>query len=223
MISRVLEVEAMDDPQEAAEYDAMDHAAVNRAFVDDMLAGRPIAGEVLDLGTGTAQIPIELARRNPAVHVTAVDLSSAMLQVAARNVAAAGLASRIVLERIDAKRLPFPDGRFACVVSNSIVHHLPAPLGVLREAVRVAAPGGLLFFRDLLRPETVEDLARLVDLYAGGANDHQRKMLADSLHAALAVEEMQELVGQIDLPVDSQVRATSDRHWTWSGRKGTNG
>jgi hypothetical protein len=53
-----------------------------------------------------------------------------------------------------------------------------------------------------------------VELYAGKENDHARKMFADSLHAALTVEEMQELVKQLGFPADS-VSATSDRHWTW--------
>ena len=39
MIERVLEPEAMDTAEEVRQYDAMDHGAVNRQFVDDFLAG----------------------------------------------------------------------------------------------------------------------------------------------------------------------------------------
>ena len=97
---------------------------------------------------------------------------------------------RIRLQMADAKSLAFSDGQFDGVMSNSIIHHLPEPIGCLREAVRVTKPGGLLFFRDLLRPGTSEELARLVELYAPAAGlsagaDHQRAMFADSLHAAL--------------------------------------
>src|SRR4051812_38134791 len=63
MLQRILEPEVMDSPQEALEYDTMDHSAVNRVFVDDLLAARPAPGDVLDLGTGTALIPIELCKR----------------------------------------------------------------------------------------------------------------------------------------------------------------
>ncbi len=35
MLERVLEPEAMDSPEEARDYDAMDHSAVNRVFVAD--------------------------------------------------------------------------------------------------------------------------------------------------------------------------------------------
>src|SRR6185312_6776635 len=44
MLTRVLEPEVMDSPQEAADYDAMDHQAVNRVFVDDFLAAANGAG-----------------------------------------------------------------------------------------------------------------------------------------------------------------------------------
>ena len=37
MLSRVLEPEVMDTPEEARDYDSMDHAAVNRLFVTDFL------------------------------------------------------------------------------------------------------------------------------------------------------------------------------------------
>src|SRR5258707_15821924 len=100
MTARVLEPEVMDTPEEAQAYDAMDHSEVNRRFVDDLLAayaGRGLApgGEWLDLGTGTALIPIELCRRVPGVRVRALDLSAAMLDVARTNVAAVGLSTRI--------------------------------------------------------------------------------------------------------------------------------
>ena len=49
-LSRVLEPEVMDSLEEADQYDAMDHADVNRVFVDDLLAIESEPGDVLDLG-----------------------------------------------------------------------------------------------------------------------------------------------------------------------------
>lgn len=238
MLSRVLEPEVMDTVTEAHDYDAMDHREVNARFVDDLLVAlgeatssptaqpspadeRPL--RILDLGTGTAQIPIVLVgrlreRTTRRFEIAAVDLAAEMLVVAKRNVAQAGLLDVIRLERLDAKTLPYPPGRFSAVVSNSIVHHIPEPREALAEAVRVAAPGGLLFFRDLFRPETEAELERLVGMYASGANDHQRQLFAQSLRAALSVAEMQALVAELGFD-PSTVRATSDRHWTWSARK----
>jgi ubiquinone/menaquinone biosynthesis C-methylase UbiE len=107
MLPRVLEPEVMDTPEEARDYDAMDHSAVNRVFVADFLAVWDGRGPILDLGTGTALIPIEFCRQSPRGEVVAVDAAEHMLTVARENVRGAGFESRITLKFIDAKRMPF--------------------------------------------------------------------------------------------------------------------
>jgi ubiquinone/menaquinone biosynthesis C-methylase UbiE len=221
---RILETEVMDTPEEALDYDAMDHGAVNRLFVDDLLTAIADKSEVrnpkseildiLDLGTGTAQIPIELCRRYESCRVMACDAAAHMLEQAQYNLAAVNFNDRIQLRQVDAKALPFHETRFDVVMSNSIIHHIPEPLAVLREAVRVTRPGGLLFFRDLLRPDSIDQLQHLVATYTAGANDHQRQMFADSLHAALSLEEIRDCLASLGFPREG-VQQTSDRHWTW--------
>src|SRR5207302_3982255 len=115
MLPRVLETEVMDTPEEARDYDAMDHSAVNRVFVADFLAAWDGTGPVLDLGTGTAQIPVELCRTHPTAQVVAVDLAEHMIALGRENVRRAGLQDRIRLERCDAKHLPFADHAFGSV------------------------------------------------------------------------------------------------------------
>ena len=218
MLPRVLEPEAMDTEAEAVDYDAMDHSEVNRLFCEDLLAHGPGDGEILDLGTGTALIPLELCRQWPAARVLAVDVARHMIDVARQNVQTAGLGHRVRLEVVDCKRLPYRDGQFATVMSNSIVHHVAEPITVLREAWRVLAPGGLLFLRDLFRPPDDATVRHVVDTYAAGANAHQRQMFEDSLRASLTVGEVQALVAELGLGPET-VRATSDRHWTLAAGK----
>lgn len=216
MIPRVLEPEVMDTPEDATDYDQMDHSEVNHRFASDFLSACPLPpGPILDVGTGTAQIPIELCRQHPAVVVHAIDLAEEMLILAAANVTAAGLDARIRLEKANGRQLPYPDGRFVAVVSNSIIHHIPNPFECFAEMVRVCSPGGTLFVRDLLRPHTNEQLEHLVATYAGNANPHQRQLFSDSLRAALTLAEVQTLV--VELGFDREtVRQTTDRHWTWT-------
>lgn len=225
-LKRVLEPEVMDTLQEAQEYDAMDHGEVNRRFVADMLEflgpePLPDDAELLDLGTGTAQIPVELCLRRGDCRVVAVDLSTHMLDLAQYNLEVAGVVERILLQHADAKRLPYQDGRFWCVFSNSIVHHIPDPERVLGEAVRVLADDGWLFFRDLLRPATDEAVRHLVATYAGRESEFQQRMFDNSLRAALDLGEIRDIVQRLGFPGDS-VQATSDRHWTWAVRRSSN-
>ena len=214
-LQRILEPEVMDTAAEALEYDSMDHSEVNRLFVDDLLAEREIAGRVLDLGTGTARIPVELASRAPECYILAIDMSTHMLDLARYNIEVAGLRERIQLGHVDGKRLPYRDKSIDVVISNSIMHHIPEPSTVLAEAVRVTTAGGLIFFRDLVRPPDQRTLDQLVDTYAGDASEHQRALFVASLHAALSLPEIRSLVEKLGFPGES-VQTTSDRHWTWA-------
>jgi ubiquinone/menaquinone biosynthesis C-methylase UbiE len=221
MLTRILEPELMDSLDDARDYDAMDHKEVNRRFVDDLLAAADemeFSGDVLDLGTGTALIPIELCKRANRCRVMAADAAISMLELARYNVEIAGVSQRVQLTHADAKSLPFANDMFDVVMSNSIIHHIPEPLFALREAARVLKTGGLLFFRDLLRPETEADLGHLVATYAGNENAHSQQMFRDSLHAALTLDEVRALADQIGVPSD-KIAQTSDRHWTLNARK----
>jgi ubiquinone/menaquinone biosynthesis C-methylase UbiE len=218
-LPRVLEPEVMDTAEEAADYDAMDHRAVNERFVDDWIeawvprSGSRARPHLLDVGTGTALIPLEYARRNLTLQITAVDLAEEMLTLARENVRRSNAQSVIRLQRVDAKELPFETGQFDSVVSNSIIHHIPQPIESLREMVRVLAPGGLLFVRDLYRPRDSETVESLVSQYAGGETPRQQQLFRQSFHAALTMDEVSDMLEEVSLPRDS-VRMTSDRHWT---------
>jgi ubiquinone/menaquinone biosynthesis C-methylase UbiE len=221
VLKRVLEPEVMDTPDEAQDYDEMDHSAVNRAFAADFFSAFPHFGNpVLDVGTGTAQIPVEMCRQSPRVELVAIDLADEMLKLAARNVTRAGYEGRITLTKVNGRDLGYPDGHFGAVVSNSIIHHIPEPRDCFAEMVRVCRAGGALFVRDLLRPGSGEGVERLVKTYAGDANDHQRTLFANSLRAALSLAEVQLIVGELGFAPDA-ARQTTDRHWTFAATKTT--
>lgn len=223
MIPRTLEPEVMDTAVEAIDYDAMDHSEVNRRFAEDFASKCATLPEcplrILDVGTGTALIPIEIARL-PAfakTMFTGIDMAEEMLRIGRQNVAATGFADCIELERADAKLLPYESATFGAVISNSIIHHIPEPLDALAEMIRVLQLNGILFVRDLLRPDDFPSVDRLVAIYAGAANAHQQQMFRDSLCAALTLEEVREMLLVLNLPAD-WVMQTSDRHWTLCGR-----
>lgn len=234
MLPRILEPEVMESADEAREYDAMDHAAVNEAFVADFLAAIRAAGledrlhhelqpfEALDCGTGTALIPILLARRLIITRIVATDLSREMLKLARRNVQDADLQSCLTLQCEDGKAMRFESDSFDAVISNSLIHHLPEPNLALGEMVRVLRPGGILFVRDLLRPESVSQLDRLVEQHAAGVTVHQRLLFRDSLHAALTVEEVKLMLNKLRVE-NGRVEQTSDRHWTLTAMRSSVG
>jgi len=230
MIPRQLEPEIMDTREDAVDYDSMDHGEVNRVFAEDVLellteyqeafigSAKQRHVTILDLGTGTALIPIEVCQRNNRIRIVATDLASEMLKLAKVNLQQGGLEHAISLERADAKNLSHSDEVFDGVISNSLIHHIPEPQSVFREIIRVLKAGGFVFIRDLLRPDSQAELEYLVELYAAQANAHQRQLFRDSLHAALSFNEVQALLEVNGLPTEA-VQITSDRHWTISWRR----
>lgn len=217
MLERVLEPEVMDDAQEAQQYHAMDHRETNLAFVDDLLQCCSAPRQVLDVGAGTALIPIELCRRVESCRVTAADLSREMLELARDAIDLHSMRDRIRLDLCDVKQMHYPDEMFDLVICNGMLHHIPDPLHVLAESKRVTVRGGLVFFRDLRRPDDQDELNRIVATHAAEANEQQRTMFRHSLQAALTLDEMRRYIVQLGCDPET-VQATSDRHWTWAAR-----
>jgi len=75
--------------------------------------------------------------------------------------AAAELPGATGFVRGDAGRLPFDAGAFDAVVLRAVVHHLQDPAHALREAARVARPGGVVLVVDKVGPADLEVRARL--------------------------------------------------------------
>jgi ubiquinone/menaquinone biosynthesis C-methylase UbiE len=212
MLERVLEPEVMDSAEDAAEYAGIDNAFVNDEFVNAALRLSPDMGRVLDIGAGPGDIAISIAKKAPGLTVTAIDLGEHMLALARQNVESSGLGHRVEIMQADAKETGFGTGSFDVIVSNSLVHHIPEPLEFFREVRRLARPGAALYVKDLHRPETTEELEALVATYARGCSPYQRRLFADSLHAALTTTEVLSICRRLGL-LDVRVRRCSDRHW----------
>src|SRR5437899_9456864 len=97
----------------------------------------PGAGErALDVGAGTGDLAIALAKAGPSGRVVALDLAPEML-ARARTRAEAALSFVIG----SAEALPFPDALFSCVVAAFAVPNfgvLPRALAALRPVLRPA-------------------------------------------------------------------------------------
>ncbi len=212
-MQRVLEPEVMDTWEEAVDYDAMDFVEVNTAFAQRAVELGPLAAKVLDAGTGTARIPVLLCQMKPQWRVWGVDLAQNMLQIGCQHVEQTGLQNQILLELVDAKQLPYENGHFEMVVSNSLVHHLPDPLPFFLELKRVLQPNGAILIRDLIRPPDQATMNSLVESIGTEYNKHQKKLFRDSLYAALTLDEVNQLISQVGLQ-GVRVYQSSDRHWT---------
>ena len=111
-------------------------------FCGAVVAQLPEGAEVLDLGTGTGQLPVMLARVDPALRVTGIDLSERCLQAARANADRAGVADRVRFMRADLSRERISFGPFDCAVSTCSLHHWRYPTRMLRGIARCLKHSG---------------------------------------------------------------------------------
>jgi len=106
----------------------------------------------LDLATGTGDLAIEVARRNPLAQVVGLDPSTRMLDVGRRKTEKLGLGARIEYVQGDAQSLPFPDRSFDAVTMAFGIRNVPNRPAALCEMARVARPGAKIALLELTEP-----------------------------------------------------------------------
>jgi phosphatidylethanolamine/phosphatidyl-N-methylethanolamine N-methyltransferase len=142
----------------APAYDAVVGAAgfntARRLSIDRL---RLASGDrVLIVGAGTG---LDLEFLPPNVHVTAMDVTPAMLKHLERRATRAG--QPVTTRIMDARQLTFPDSSFDAVVMHLILAVMPEPERGLSEFVRVLKPGGrIAVFDKFLRDDEPPSLKR---------------------------------------------------------------
>ena len=105
-------------------------------FID--FTGIGDAGRVLDVGCGTGNLSLALARSPKVDGVTGIDVSATYVE----HARALSLDSRLEFIVGDACQLPFPDGSFDNSLSMLVLQFVPRADAALREMRRVTRSGG---------------------------------------------------------------------------------
>ncbi len=171
----------------------------------------------LDLGCGTGATAVRLAQLG--IHVTLLDSSPAMLNIAAGAARQAEVADMVAMKHGDAALVAdmFPAGSFDVILCHNILEYVDDPGAVLRSAARMLRdPAGIVSV--LVRNQAGEVLKAAIQTGDLSAAEHSltaewgheslyggcvRLFAADSLHAML---------GAASLRVSAQrgVRIVSD-------------
>ena len=123
-------------------------AAMGQAVTDALVKfARPVLGmQVLDLASGTGEPAISLASSvGEHGHVTALDLSADLLEIAAQRARTRGL-KNFTTQQGDAHSLSFPDNSFDLATSRFGVMFFREPVLALRELRRVLRTGARACF-----------------------------------------------------------------------------
>jgi len=128
-----------------------------------------------DLGCGTGQLTEVLARF--VRRVIAVDGSRAMMSAARRRLNGAG---NVEVRQGRLQALPIDDAALDAAVSCLVLHHVPDPAAVLREAARVLRPDGRLLIVDMVRHDRREYHQQMGHEWLGFEPSELRAWLTDA-------------------------------------------
>jgi demethylmenaquinone methyltransferase/2-methoxy-6-polyprenyl-1,4-benzoquinol methylase len=109
----------------------------------------PRGSKVLDVCSGTHDIPLRLLATDPTLEIHAVDGSSHMIAEGQSRARERNLTIRAHV--CDAHSLPYADGSFDAVTLQFASRHLEI-VRAFREIHRVLKPGGIFCHNDMLRP-----------------------------------------------------------------------
>lgn len=220
-MERIPEPELMDGVDQAAAYAAADFAAPHQAIVarlDAVFPGFATEGPILDLGCGPGDITFRLARRFPRARLVGVDGAAAMLRLAEERRRGEANGTRVRFVQAMLPDGAIPELPYTLIASNSLLHHLHRPTVLWDTVRRHAAPGARIFIVDLMRPESREEAARMVERYSGNEPDVLKQDFFHSLLAAFSPDEVKDQIAAACL-AGLAVEAISDRHLMVWGRR----
>lgn len=143
-------VQLMDRANEIAGVLEIERRAIER------LALAP-GGRALDLGCGTGDDTRRLAAVvGPTGEAVGIDASETMIGVARKRSDETGLPATFHVG--DATTVDYPDGAFDAVRAERLLLHMPEPVVVLTEMVRLTRPGGRVVVIDVDYDHLIIDL-----------------------------------------------------------------
>jgi ubiquinone/menaquinone biosynthesis C-methylase UbiE len=102
--------------------------------------------QILDIGSGTGNSVLVLARMFNQAQIIATDLSPSMLSILRKRVREAELQNRVHIAVANAADINSRPETFDLVMGSSMLHHLHQPFSALLRLLGGLAPGGVAIF-----------------------------------------------------------------------------
>ncbi len=154
--------------------------------------------KILDIGTGSGNIAIALAKFLPSVMITATDVSETALNIAKKNAEGNGVSEKIEFVVHDIKSDEFTQSGFDMIISNPPYIALDT-MSTLSDEVRKWEPemaltdfsDGLALIKEVIRVSTgclSENGLILIEIGGNGQSEPVKRMLSDAGFSNIRIE-----------------------------------
>ncbi|NLU69336.1 methyltransferase domain-containing protein [Streptomyces sp. HNM0574] len=169
-------------------------------------------GHLLDIGCGTGDPAVRLARRSGG-RVTGVTVSKRHLDRCVEAARTAGLADRVTFAYGNAMELAYGDGSFDAAWAIDCFPHLADRAAALREAYRVLRPGGYFLFTDfaLRGSPSEEQVDAYTQLWCSPAPTSFATLLSEVGPAGFEVTEIRNMSSNAALTAELMCTLYKDR------------
>ena len=166
-------------------------------FVRKILRKGIKSGRVLDIGTGSGRLAIELAKAKCChFDIVALDISENMVKKAGENARRSGVENKIRFLVSTAAALPFPDNSFDLVISYASLHHWLKPVTVFDEVDRVTRETGYAIIRDNKRVYQNPVWRAVIWFISRFMNKRHRENWPKALLASYTIPEVREILSR---------------------------
>jgi ubiquinone/menaquinone biosynthesis C-methylase UbiE len=179
-----------------------------RHFVDFVLDDLKVKdrSRVLELGPGAGWITILLAKSNPSLHVTGIEISEDMIRVANKNIESENVQDKITFIRGDARDMnQIEDSSYDVVISHDSLHHWNDPTAVFNEITRTLKNNGIFCIGDGRRDIKLgaKLIFNIMKLFIPKEMSHYWKT---SIMAGYTKKEIQEILEKTELKDKYQIK-----------------
>jgi ubiquinone/menaquinone biosynthesis C-methylase UbiE len=169
-------------------------------FVRKILKKGISSGRVLDVGTGSGLLAIELAKaKDRRFDIVAIDISESMINKARENAKLEGVENKISFINATASALPFDDNYFDLVISYASLHHWFEPVTVFNEIARVTGKTGYAIIRDNKRVYQNPVWKSIIWLVSRFMNRRHRENWPKAILASYTIPEVRDILNRSKL------------------------
>ena len=166
-------------------------------FVRKILRRGIRSGRVLDIGTGSGRLAIELAKvKDCHFDIVALDISENMIKKARENAKYYGVENKIEFLVSTAAALPFADNSFDLVISYASLHHWFKPVAVFDEVEKVTKQSGHIIIRDNKRIYQNPVWKAIIWFISRFMNKRHRENWPKAILASYTIAEVREILSR---------------------------